>query len=125
MQVFYSGLFNVLFSAIIRASFDKLRMTNTHTEYLHLLRSLIGGVLTMGIVLVGTSTSSLMTAQVSGQGATMFTQSEVHAAAFMLEARPDLRAQLLVGMLLILLGFTLYTMWVVRMRPVRVRRVVR
>ncbi len=111
-------------------------MSNTHTEYLHLLRSLVGGVLTMGIVLVGTATSDLMTAQVIGPGATLFTQSEVqreatleavgmHSSAFMLEAHPDLRAQLLVGMLLILLGFTLYTMWIVRMRPVRLHRRVR
>lgn len=89
----------------------------------------------MGIVLVGTATSSLMTAQVTGPGATLFTQAEItrgatvepvmHSAAFVLDANPDLRAQLLVGMLLILLGFTLYTMWIVRMRPVRLRRRVR
>ena len=106
-------------------------MSNTHSQYLHLLRALAGSVLVAGIGLVMSATSAIYTADlIAEQGMTIFDRSVIsheltlespagHAAAYVLEARPDLQARLVVGMLLVLLGFTLYTFWIVRMRPLR------
>ena len=97
------------------------------------LRFFSGSALVAGIALVVSTTGSIMTAQVSSPGSTLFSRSAVvaearlepvslHASADVLDLHPDLRAQLLIGMLLILLGFAFYSMWIVRMRPVHARR---
>ncbi len=108
-------------------------MSNTHTELLYVLRCLAGSTLVAGIALVISATSVIMNADLTGQGTTIFDRNVIshemklesavgHAAASVLDTRPDLRSQLLVGMLLILLGFAFYSMWIVRMRPVHAKR---
>ncbi len=100
-------------------------MSNTQSLLAWVLRMLSGTSLVAGIATVISSTSQVMTAQVSGRGATIFERAiaspelafeppALHSAPFIFEQRPDLQAQLLIGMLLILLGFAFYSMWIVR-----------
>ena len=99
-------------------------MSHTHPEHLHFLRALTGGVLVTGIVIVMTATSQVLTGQVSSQGSTLLTHPAAHeatldapafhSASFIPQEVPGLQGRLLLGMLLILLGFAFYTAWFVR-----------
>lgn len=111
-------------------------MSNTHSEHIHLLRCLSGAILVTGIFLVMNASSQVLTGQVSSQGSTILkthTAAEemmidvpaAHSVSFIPEGYPGLQGRLLFGMLLILLGFALYTMWFVqqeKLEAVRLHR---
>ena len=102
-------------------------MSNTHSGPLSFLRMLAGGILMVGISLVVSTSTLMLAANLTGQGATTLAHPVVtheatlespalHSSAFIFDLQPDLRTQLFVGMLLILLGFAFYSLWIMRTR---------
>ncbi len=99
-------------------------MTNTHHHHFALKHATIAALF-VGIMTVVSSTDALLTAQLSGGGATLLStpQAEpnltivpaLHAAA-PVAAADTVQARLLIGMLLILLGFTLHMLNIRRMQ---------
>ncbi len=99
-------------------------MTNTHHHHFALKHATIAALF-LGIMTVVSSTDALLTAQLSGGGVTLMDYSQastdltivptLHAAA---PIAPDgtVQARLLVGMLLILLGFTLHMLNIRRLQ---------
>ena len=90
-----------------------------------ILRWSSAGSLVSGVSVLATTASHVLTGQVLRQGGTLFdghvfaNEAALHGAAPM-AYQSDVRTQLIIGMLLILLGFALHALWIVRMKKVRV-----
>ncbi len=106
-------------------------MSNTHSTRLHKLITAL--FLVSGILLTANSAKALLSAKLTGPGSLIVNQAEaekdtetlkgfagLHAAAQ--EMDEDDTGALIVGMLLVLAGFSFHTLYVVRHRePVHVR----
>ncbi len=103
-------------------------MSNTHIRFHKVITALF---LTVGIALTATSAKALLSAKLTGPGALLTDQKTVAAqtigsAKNLHMAAPEMdeddTGALIVGMLLVLAGFSFHTLYVVRQRePVHVR----